>query len=55
MHKTKLGFIGGGGIARHHMECLSDMEGVELVAVADISESALDLCRETYGLSLIHI
>ena len=50
MHKTKLGFIGGGGIARHHMECLSDMEGVELVAVADISESALDLCRETYGI-----
>ena len=50
MSRTKVGFIGGGGIAREHMKFLSEMEDVELVAVADISESALDLCREMYGI-----
>ena len=48
--KIKIGFIGGGGIAREHMKHLSEIEDVELVAVTDISKPALDLCQETYGI-----
>ena len=48
--KTRVGFIGGGGIGRTHMRHLSKFDDVELVAVADISENALDLCREQFGL-----
>ena len=51
MPKTKVGFIGGGGIAREHMQHLSAMDDVELAAVSDISGAALDACRETYGIS----
>jgi predicted dehydrogenase len=49
--KTRVGFIGAGGISRTHMGYLADMEDVELVAVADISETALEQCSETYGFS----
>ncbi len=50
MSRTKVGFIGGGGIAREHMQYLSEMEDVELAAVADISPAALDLCRDQYDI-----
>ncbi|MDE2825253.1 MAG: Gfo/Idh/MocA family oxidoreductase, partial [Gemmatimonadota bacterium] len=50
MPKTKVGFIGGGGIAREHMKYLSGMDDVELAAVADINGGALDTCREMYGI-----
>ena len=32
---TRIGFIGGGGIARRHLHVLRDFDDVELVAVAD--------------------
>jgi len=44
-----VGFIGGGGIGRTHMRYLAQMDDVELIAVADISEKALDQCREEFG------
>ncbi|MBT5876814.1 MAG: Gfo/Idh/MocA family oxidoreductase [Candidatus Latescibacteria bacterium] len=49
--KTKIGFIGGGGISRHHMKYLAEMDDVELVGVADVSEDALGLCSEQFGFS----
>ena len=49
--KTKVGFIGGGGISRHHMKYLAQMDDVELVAVADVSEDALEQCSREFGFS----
>lgn len=49
--KTKIGFIGGGGISRHHMKYMAEMDDVELVGVADVSEDALALCSEQFGFS----
>ncbi|SVE52919.1 uncharacterized protein METZ01_LOCUS505773, partial [marine metagenome] len=49
--KTKIGFIGGGGISRHHMKYMAEMDDVELAGVADVSEEALALCSEEFGLS----
>lgn len=47
--KTRVGFIGGGGISRTHMQYLSKMDDVELVAVADINEKALEQCSTEFG------
>ena len=49
--KTKIGFIGGGGISRHHMMYMAEMDDVELAGVADVSEDALALCSEQFGFS----
>lgn len=49
--KTRIGFIGGGGISRHHMKYLSEMADVELAAVADISEGALERCSQEFSIS----
>jgi predicted dehydrogenase len=49
--KTRIGFIGGGGISRTHMRYLAEMEDVELAGVADISETALAQCSKEFGLS----
>ena len=47
--KVRMGFIGGGGISRTHMRYLAEMEDVELLAVADVSQPALEQCREAHG------
>lgn len=39
MEKVKLGIIGAGGIAQVHCRVLTEMDGVELVAVSDIVEA----------------
>lgn len=49
--KTRIGFIGGGGISRTHMRYLAEMDDVEMVGVADVSQGALDLCSKEYGFS----
>lgn len=49
--KTRVGFIGGGAISRTHMHYLSKMDDVELVAVADINEQALERCSKEFGFS----
>jgi len=43
MKKTiRIGAIGSGGNARSHMRRYADMDGIELVAIADPSEAALE-------------
>ena len=37
---TRIGFIGGGGIARRHLHVLNDFDDVELAAVADPARAA---------------
>jgi len=49
--KTKIGFIGGGGISRTHMRYMAEMGDVELAAVADVSEAALNQCSKEFGIS----
>jgi predicted dehydrogenase len=39
--KLRIAFIGSGAIAGHHMDFLSKMNDVEIVALADISEPAM--------------
>jgi predicted dehydrogenase len=43
-----VGFIGAGGIALTHMSYLKKMEGVEIVAAADVSEKALAKAKQEY-------
>ena len=50
----KVGFIGAGGIARHHMRFLKEMPGVEVAAAADVSEAALKLSKEQYSIPNIY-
>ena len=48
---TRIGFIGGGGIARRHLHVLRDFDDVELVAVADpacADETAADFGLTSY-------
>ena len=47
--KIRFGFIGGGGISRTHMGYLSKIDDVELVAVADVSEAAMEQCAKQFG------
>jgi predicted dehydrogenase len=51
MSKTlKIGFVGAGGIARYQMSMLKKIDGVEIVGLADVNKSALDLAaKETNG------
>ena len=46
--KIRVGFIGAGGIARHHMGILDEMDDVKIVAAADVSASALDQAAEQF-------
>jgi predicted dehydrogenase len=50
----KVGFIGVGGIARHHMDYLVKMDGVELVCAADVSQQSLDLVKDKYGIKRLY-
>ena len=47
----RVAFIGAGGIALHHMSYLCKMEGVEIVAAADVSEKALAKAKEEYHIA----
>src|SRR5947207_747863 len=44
----KIAFIGGGGIARTHMKYLKTLEGVTVVAAADVGEASLKKLKEEY-------
>jgi predicted dehydrogenase len=46
--KVRVGFIGAGGIARHHMGILEKFEDVDIVAASDVSEKALEQCAEQF-------
>jgi predicted dehydrogenase len=49
--KLRVGFIGTGGIGRHHMKYLAGYPDVEVVAGADTSEAALKAERKDHGLA----
>src|SRR5437764_713728 len=44
-----LGFVGTGGIARHHLEQLAGLEGVRIGAVCDVVEERARATAEKYG------
>jgi predicted dehydrogenase len=46
----RIGFIGAGGIARTHADRLKKVEGVQLVAAADVAERSLAQFKEQYPL-----
>ena len=48
--KLRFGFIGCGGNSRGHGRSVSGVEDVEIVALADPSENALNAFKETVGL-----
>ena len=50
MKKLRYGFIGAGGIASAHLRELARRDDVELVAMADISEAALQRQKDQFGI-----
>ena len=49
--KLRVAFIGAGGIAGTHMRYLAEMDDVEIVAQADISEASMQRWAEQYGIA----
>ncbi|CZT33281.1 glycosyltransferase [Rhizobium sp. 9140] len=49
MQKTRLGFIGVGGIAHRHLDILATFEDVELVAFADPDAARADAAARRFG------
>lgn len=50
----RVGFIGSGAIALYHMKLLREIPGVEFVAAADVSESALKKAQDEYHVPHIY-
>ena len=48
--KLRVAFIGAGGIAGTHMRYYDDMDDVDMVAMADISENGMARWAERYGI-----
>ncbi len=48
MGKVTFGVIGVGGIGRHHVKCMREVEEAEVVAVADINEAAARSVAEEF-------
>ena len=48
--KLRIAYIGSGGIAGAHMRYLSEMDDVDMVAVADISKDSMASRQEEYGI-----
>ncbi len=49
--KLLIAFIGAGGIAGTHMRCFAEMDDVEMIAMADISETALEQRSKEYDIA----
>ena len=49
--RLRIAFIGAGGIAGTHMRCFNEMDDVEMVAMADISEAALETRSREYDIA----
>lgn len=45
---VRIGFIGAGGIARHHMKQLAEVPEAQVVALADPSQAAIDRMLEAH-------
>jgi len=46
---VRIGFIGAGGIARHHMETLAKIDKAEIAAIADVRKEAACEASSKYG------
>ena len=46
---TRIGFVGAGGIANHHLNQLKDIEGVELAAFTDVDPARAASAAERFG------
>ena len=46
----KVGFIGAGGIAQHQMSMLKKLDGVEIVAAADVGSKPLEKVKADFGI-----
>ncbi|MEA3400923.1 MAG: Gfo/Idh/MocA family oxidoreductase [Armatimonadota bacterium] len=51
MTEVRVGFVGAGGNARGHMNRLSDIEGVNIVAICDVVEETAAEAAETHSAS----
>ncbi|MFD0960798.1 Gfo/Idh/MocA family protein [Paenibacillus chungangensis] len=49
MKMVRIGFIGVGGMAQHHMKTLQNMEGVQLTAIFDINEERAKEVSAQFG------
>ncbi len=50
MNKVRLGLIGTGGMAKHHIKkYFADLEGVEFTAACDVNQQAVDAVAAEYG------
>ncbi|MBC7807734.1 MAG: Gfo/Idh/MocA family oxidoreductase [Akkermansiaceae bacterium] len=45
---VRIGFIGCGGIARHHLNQLQHIPGVSVTALCDIAPAAIERCRKQF-------
>ena len=50
MRKIKIGLIGAGGIAQVHMRAITAVEGIEVVAVADLEQSRAEETAKKWGI-----
>lgn len=49
MQSVRIGFVGTGGIANHHLRQLAEIEEAQIVALCDVSEDSVRATAETYG------
>jgi predicted dehydrogenase len=54
MEKTRVGIIGVGQIGKAHVKRYSEMESVEMVAIADINEAEADRVSAMYGIPNVY-
>ena len=53
--RLRVGFIGTGGIGKAHMRHLKKFDDVELIAAADVNETALAAAAAEYGIANTHL
>ena len=53
MRKVKVGLIGAGRIAQVHMRAITSIEGIEVVAVADIIKSRAEETAKKWGIPFV--
>ncbi len=48
--KLRMAFIGAGGISRSHLQALTQMEDVEVVALADVNEQGMQQRADEFNI-----
>lgn len=54
METVKVAFVGAGGIAQTHLRALSEIGGVQVVAVADLSDPTAKVTAERWGIRSVY-